>query len=96
MKQQPTKLVTYASIAAVIGLSVGCATTQEVEALKQRLESVESTASQAATTAERAQTNSEAAMAAAEDSGAVAEESQACCRANTEKMNRMFDEVQRK
>ena len=96
MKQELTKLVTYAIITAFIGLSMGCATTQQLEELKQQLETVESTASQANTKAERAQSDADAAMAAVEESKTMADESQACCRANSEKINRMFDQVQRK
>lgn len=96
MKQRPTKLMAYAIMTGLIGLSAGCVSTQEVETLKQQLETVESTANQANTKAESAQSDAAAAMEAAEESKTMAEESQACCRANSEKLNRMFDQVQQK
>lgn len=96
MKQQSTKLLTYALMGAFFGLLIGCASTDKIDALSQQLQTVEATANEANTKAEQAQSDAAEALTAVEESKTMAEESQACCQANTEKMNRMFDTIQQK
>jgi hypothetical protein len=89
-------MINIAIMAAFLGLGVGCASTGELEKVKQQLAQVEATADQANTQSDEANAAADAAMAAAEEAKVMAEESAACCTANTEKMNRMFNEVQQK
>jgi len=96
MRIQSSKIIYIAIIAAFVGLGVGCASTAELEKVKQQLAQVEATADQASTQSQEAEAVSSAAMSAAEEAKVMAEESAACCSANTEKMNRMFNEVQQK
>ncbi len=63
-----------------LGLATGCATTGT---------DVEETANRAAQAAARAQSTADQALAAAT-------EAQACCEANTERMERMFERSQSK
>ena len=62
-------------LVAVTGLT-GCATTRDLDVLKTQVEKAQATADAAAAAAAKAQ--------------AAADAAQACCDANTEKMDRMF------
>lgn len=66
---------------ALTGLT-GCATTRDLDTLKLQVEKAMSTADSAAAAAARAQS--------------TADEALACCRANTEKMDRMFKQSMNK
>ncbi|MCP4409592.1 MAG: hypothetical protein GY807_17945 [Gammaproteobacteria bacterium] len=96
MKQLSSRILSVALVAIFIGLTVGCASTQEVANLKQQLEEAQATASQAATQSEDAKATADAAMSAAEEAKVLAEDSAACCTATNEKINRMFNQVQQK
>jgi len=96
MKIKSSKIINFAIIAAFLGLGLGCASTAELEKVKQRLEQVEATADQASSQSQEAEAASNAALTAAEEGKIMSEESAACCAANTEKMNRMFNQVQQK
>ncbi|MEN8130048.1 MAG: Lpp/OprI family alanine-zipper lipoprotein [Pseudomonadota bacterium] len=96
MKQRSSKILSFALVAVFIGLTVGCANTQEISNLKQQLQAVEATASQAASQSEEAKATADAAMSAAEEAKVLAEDSAACCTATNEKLNRMFNQVQQK
>ena len=68
-------------LVALTGLT-GCATTRDLDTLKLAVEKAQSTADAAAAAAANAQTGSDAALA--------------CCKANTEKMDRMFKQSMNK
>ena len=102
MKLELTKL-SVAAVAVVIGLTTGCATTGDLDKLKQRVAEVENTASNANGTAQSAQSTADAANARAEEAmaasvsaAAIAEESQQCCDANKEAIQRAFGRMQMK
>jgi len=95
MKVSASKILTTAGVALVLGLS-GCATSQQLEKVKQHLSEVEATANAASEDARTASDEAAGAMAIAEDAKAVAEESAVCCVGTNEKMDRMFEESQRK
>ncbi|MEE4377736.1 MAG: Lpp/OprI family alanine-zipper lipoprotein [Candidatus Competibacteraceae bacterium] len=71
------------ALALVAGLSVGCATTGD-------LEKVRAEALQAQATANDAKSASETALATANEARSMASESLSCCRANEERLNRVF------
>ena len=96
MKIELSKMLAFATIAAFIGLSAGCATTQELEKVKQQLDQVEQTANSASSTANRAQAEASAASATADEAKNMAEESAACCVSTNERIDRMFNEMRRK
>jgi len=102
MKLELTKL-SVAAVAVVIGLTTGCATTSDLDKLKQRVAQVENTAGEANSTAQSAQSTADAANARAEEAmaasvaaAAIAEESQQCCDANKEAIQRAFGRMQMK
>jgi len=68
-------------LVALTGLT-GCATTRDLDALKAQVEKAQATADQAA--------------AAAAAASAKANSAQACCDANSEKMDRMFKQSMNK
>jgi len=95
MKVKATRILTIAGVALVLGLS-GCATSKDLERVKQHLGEVEATANAANEDARAARDDSAAAIAIAEDAKGIAEESAVCCIGTNEKMDRMFEESQRK
>jgi methyl-accepting chemotaxis protein len=95
MKVSASKILTTAGVALVLGLS-GCATSQQLEKVKQHLSEVEATANAASEDARTANDEAAGAMAIAEDAKAAADESAVCCVGTNEKMDRMFEESQRK
>ena len=95
--------VAAVTVAIVIGLTAGCASTKDLERLEQRVADVENTANNANSTAQSAQSTADAANARAEEAmassvsaTAVAEESQQCCDANKEAIQRAFGRMQMK
>ena len=100
MKLDLTKL----SVAAVvIVLAAGCATTKDLDKLRQRVDAVENTANNANSTAQSAQSTADSANARAEEAmaasvtaAAVGEEAQQCCDANKEAIQRAFGRMQMK
>lgn len=71
----------FSALTLAAGLSVGCATNGDLERVRQ--ESLDA--------ANRAQTTANTALATANEAKAAAQESLACCNANTEKLNRVFN-----
>ena len=96
MKQQLSKILSFAIIAAFIGSVGGCASTAELEKVKQQLQAVEASADQASSRADGAAADAADAMAVAQEAKNIAEDSAACCTATNEKLNRMFNQVQQK
>jgi hypothetical protein len=74
-------LKTMAAAFLLVALA-GCATTRDLDALSLRVDKAQSTA--------------DAAAAAAANAQATADEALACCKANTERMDRMFKESMNK
>jgi Alanine-zipper, major outer membrane lipoprotein len=96
MKQQLRKAIKLASAASLIAVAAGCATTQELESLRQQLDEVQQTANSASDSANRAQSDAAEALTAAQSAQSAADEAAACCVASNERMDRMFNELQRK
>ena len=74
-------LKTMAAALMLVALA-GCATTRDLDALKLLVD--------------KAQATADAAAAAAANAQATADEALACCKANTERMDRMFKESMNK
>lgn len=74
-------LKTMAAVVMLVALS-GCATTRDLDALKLLVDKAQATADAAASAAASAQ--------------ASADEALACCKANTERMDRMFKDSMNK
>ncbi len=84
------------ALAIALGLASGCATTEQ-------LEEVRGIANEALSQAQVANQKADEANAAASNAGATASQAldaaqsaQACCDANTEKLDRMFEKAMRK
>jgi len=74
-------LKTMAAALMLVALA-GCATTRDLDAVKLLVD--------------KAQATADAAAAAAASAQATADEALACCKANTERMDRMFKESMNK
>ena len=101
MKTRIAKWTAVTSVAAVVTLGAGCASTDDVNSLRADLESLRSEASAASAAAQEtaagAVSDAEAARAEAGQASrtanralSAAREAQACCAANSEKIERMF------
>ena len=81
------RLATFLSGLAVLG---GCANTAEMDQLRQMASDAMTAAQQAQQDASRAQATADSAAAQASDAMQRAEDANACCQANTERMDKMF------
>lgn len=94
-----TTILRSALIAATVAMTTGCATTGDLDKLRNELNEVRTAtakAQQDATTAGEnaaaAQASADAAAKAANDGLRIAEEGQSCCQRNTRRMDRMFQD----
>ena len=97
MNRRIGKWSAAASVAAVVTLGAGCASTDDLNALRADVESLRSATSAAQDTASGAVADAEAARSEAGQASrtanralSAAREAQACCAANSEKIERMF------
>lgn len=97
MKIRIAKLAAATSVAAVVALGAGCASSRDVDALRADVETLKASASAAQDTAAGAASDAEAARAEAGQASrtanralSAAREAQTCCAANSEKIERMF------
>ena len=97
MNKRIAKLTAVASVAALVTLGAGCASTDDLNALRADLESLRGAAGAAQETAAGAVQDAEAARAEAGQATrtanralSAAREAQTCCAANSEKIERMF------
>ena len=81
MRKMYKTAATGAMLVALAGIT-GCATTSDLNALQAQIDGVKATADKAVADAAAAQSSADAA--------------QACCNANSEKMDRMFEKSMRK
>ena len=102
MTGQPTRITLVLVAALIVGIS-GCATTAQVEEAMSMARQVQSDAAAArdaagaaARTAEEAKRAAAGAQGTAESARSAADQANACCAANTEKLDRMFKESMRK
>lgn len=90
MKAKLTRLVAAGALSSVIVIFSGCASTEELAEVRRIAEEAQSTADRAAATASDAQASATQAQQAAADASFKADEAAACCAANSERMERMF------
>ncbi len=76
-------------LAAIIGIAAGCAT-------KEDLDAVRATAETALSEARDAKQTGEAAMSTAQEAKGAADAAQACCNENSTRLDRMFEKAMRK
>ncbi len=76
------KFSKFAVLALVAGFSVGCVSSADLEKVRQEAAAASSTANQA--------------LATANEARQMAANASACCEANSDKINRMFQRAMRK
>ena len=82
-------------VSGVVALS-GCASTNEMDELRKMAADAMAAAQQAQAAADRAQAAADSAAGEAASAMQRADEANACCKANTERMNRMFKKSMQK
>ena len=83
-------------VVAGMGIASGCANTEEMNELRQMASDAMTAAQQAQGAANRAQSTADGAASQAAEAMRRADEANACCKANTERMNRMFKKSMQK
>ena len=104
MRNQLTGAVRALAVVAAAAALSGCTTLEErvdqalaaAEEAKSDAASALSAAQDASRTASNAERTANQALSAAEAAQRAADRANACCQANTDKINRMFEEVNRK
>ncbi len=102
MKKRIAKWTAAATTAAVVAFGAGCASTDDLDgvqaAMQAEIENLRGAAAAAQETADGAVSDAEAARAEAGEASrtanralSAAREGQACCTANSEKIERMFE-----
>jgi len=90
MSAKIARLMTVALATMFIGLGAGCASTDDIEEIRSMAREAKGAADRAERTAKRAESRATEAQRQAEQALTAANAAQACCTANTEKLNRMF------
>ena len=93
MENRTSKLTTAACAATVLLFSAGCATTDDLEAVRAELQSVKGTSASAMADAEAARTEAGEASRTANRGLSAAREAQAMGAANSERIDRMFEKA---
>lgn len=91
----PRALAT-AVVVAGMAIASGCANTEEMNELRQMASDAMAAAQQAQGAAGRAQSTADGAANQAAEALQRADEANSCCKANTERMNRMFKKSMQK
>lgn len=71
----------------------GCATTDQLNELRAEVEAAQRSADAAQTSANNAQASADGAQQSANQALQAAADAQACCNANTERLNRAFERL---
>ena len=90
MSAKIARLTTVALAAMFITLGTGCASNTEIDEIRSMAREAKGAADRAERTAKRAESRATEASRQAEQALTAANASQACCTANSEKLNRMF------
>ncbi|MCC7412928.1 MAG: hypothetical protein IT495_15040 [Gammaproteobacteria bacterium] len=98
MRNVSRNVLRVSALALVLGLATGCSTVT-----KEQFDAVSSTANNALSEARAAKSSADAAMSAAKQAQSAAEGAQrtadealACCRDNSDKIERLFEKTMRK
>ena len=91
------RILHLSTLALVIGLTAGCASTSEIQEVRSIAETAQQNAAEARTSAGEAKSMASAAQSTAESANRKADEAllsanngNTCCQQNSEKMDRMF------
>jgi hypothetical protein len=77
-------------LAAAIGITGGCASTSDIDAIRALAEEAKADAAQAQRSADAAASTADEALRKAESAQAEARDASACCEQTNEKIDRMF------
>jgi uncharacterized lipoprotein YajG len=91
-----TQFIKASLIAAALVLISGCATTEQIEAIRATADRALSAANNAQSTADRALSAANSASDSARDARSAADAAMACCNDNSTKIDRMFEEAMQK
>ena len=86
------------ALALAVGFASGCAnvTKEQIDAIQSTANNALSEARAAKSAADSAGRSAEAALTAAKAAQSTADEAMSCCRANTDKIDRMFEKAMTK
>lgn len=87
------KWIKMAGLAALVASAAGCANNEE---LKAQIQQAMQTAEAAQSTASSAQATAQSAQQTADQALSAAQEAKACCQANSQRIERMFETSMRK
>ena len=90
MSAKVSRIMIVTLAAAFLALGAGCASNTEIEEIRSMAREAKGAADRAERTAKRAETRASEAQRQAEQALTAANAAQACCTANTDKINRMF------
>jgi len=90
MSGKVARLMKLGAVAMIIGLGAGCAANSELDEIRSMAREAKGSADRAERTAKRAESRATEAQRQAELAMTAANAAQACCTANTEKLDRMF------
>ena len=90
MSAKIARLTAVALAAMFIAVGAGCASNSEIDEIRSMAREAKGAADRAERTAKRAESRATEAQRQAEQALTAANAAQACCTANSEKLNRMF------
>lgn len=90
MENRFAKLTAVVSVATLLIVGAGCASIEDVKALRADVESLKGASASASADAEAARTEAGEASRTANRALSAAREAQTCCAANSERIERMF------
>lgn len=90
MSAKIARLTTVALAVMFITVGAGCASNTEIDEIRSMAREAKGAADRAERTAKRAESRATEAQRQAEQALTAANAAQACCTANSEKLNRMF------
>ncbi len=90
MSAKMARLTAVALAAMFIAVGSGCASNSEIDEIRSMAREAKGAADRAERTAKRAESRATEAQRQAEQALTAANAAQACCTANSEKLNRMF------
>lgn len=103
MKTSIHNIVKVALVASFVTLLSSCASTSDIDSIKAMAEQAQQTAQEMSARLKQAEDNASNALATAKDADQKADQAlqaandaQACCKANTERMDKMFKKLQQK
>ncbi len=96
LKTTPKMIAFTAGLAVVLASGCASVSKEQLDEVRSMAESAASKADSASATADKAMETAQSAMSKADAAQRSAEDAQACCNANTQKIDRMFEKAMTK